>query len=311
MQEKPSAETTGANRCAALSVALDEPLAGTAAAADTWLCLEQRGPWGRDALTQSRLDSELGAALAARTDSGGVRVQLIRRPGGHSGADDDGPRRVYLAHTHPGASWLRTAELADPSELLDLDFDRLAAGRHDGWGSAVTEPVLLICTNGKRDQCCAIQGRALIDELAGRHDGMVWETTHTGGHRFAPAAVLLPSGYTYGRLDARHTDAILSAACAGKVVTDHCRGRSCWGGAGQAAELAVRGHTGEYLTEALWVRDSSWDHETGRVRIAHQDGRHWEVAVHRRDLEPPRPNSCGKSAVRPTAWIAGDIFDVP
>ncbi|MDR7301020.1 sucrase ferredoxin [Haloactinomyces albus] len=308
---KCSTETTGASRCAALSVALGEPLAGTAAAADTWLCLEQHGPWGRDALTQSHLDAELGAALAERADSSGVRVQLIRRPGRHPDAGDGGSRRIYLAHTRPGASWLRTAESTDPSELLALDFDRLADGKHDHWGDAVTDPVLLVCTNGKRDQCCAVRGRALIEELAGRHDGALWETTHTGGHRFAPAAVLLPSGYTYGRLDARHADAVLSAACADKVVTDHCRGRSCWDGAGQAAELAVREHAGEYLADALWVRDPAPSEAEGRVRIAHRDGRQWAVAVQRRTLDPPRPNSCGKSAIRPVTWGAGDVSELP
>ena len=29
----------------------------------------------------------------------------------------------------------------------------------------------------------------------------VWECTHLGGHRFAPTALVLPTGYSYGRLD--------------------------------------------------------------------------------------------------------------
>lgn len=307
MKEKRSAEVTGADTCAALSEALHEPLAGTAAVAETWLCLEQPGPWGRDALTQSRLDPEVGSALAERAEASGVRIQLIRRTGRHPDTHADRPRRVYLAHTRPGRSWLRTAEPVDPAELLALDFDRLAAGRHDGWGEAAAGPVLLVCTNGRRDRCCAVQGRALIGELGGRHGGAVWETTHTGGHRFAPAAVLLPSGYTYGRLNAQHAEAVLSAACAGKVVTDQCRGRSCWSGPGQVAELAVREHTGEYLTDTLSVPEQAPDAATGTVEVAHQDGRRWEVAVHQRSLDPPRPNSCGKSAVRPVAWTAGRI----
>ena len=295
-------ETTEATTCSALSEALDEPLAGTAARASSWLCLEQPGPWGRDAVLQSHLDSEVGAALSARAEAAGVRVQLIRGPGRHP--DADRPRRVYLAHTRPERSWLRTRAVNDPAELLELDFDRIARGHHDSWGEAVNDPVLLVCTNGRRDRCCAVWGRALVTELAGRYDGL-WETTHTGGHRFAPACVLLPSGYTYGRITTHQAESVLSAAFAGKIVTEGCRGRSCWSGAGQAAELAVREFTGEYLGDALSVEEPPA--ESGQVRVTHRDGRRWTVTVRSHELEPPRPSSCGKSSARPTCRTAEQV----
>ncbi|GAA0531510.1 sucrase ferredoxin [Saccharopolyspora subtropica] len=283
--------------CAGLSEAYAEPLAGTAAVAGSWLCLEQRGPWGHNALVQSHLDPGIGRTLAARGDEHGVRVQLIRPPGRHADTAAPQPRRVFLAHTGPDTGWLRSAVLTDPAELLDLDFARIAAGHHDGWGEPVAEPLLLVCTNGRRDRCCALLGRDLLTSLAGRHDGVLWESSHTGGHRFAPAAVLLPSGYTYGRLTPHATDAVLSAAAAGKVMLEHCRGRSTWTRAGQAAELAVREHIGEYLVDALRVTGE----QDGEVEITHHDGRRWQVAVRHRELNPPRPSSCGRAAVRPTA----------
>ncbi|MGW5644582.1 sucrase ferredoxin [Saccharopolyspora sp. NPDC003752] len=293
--------------CAALSETFAEPLPGTAAVADSWLCLEQRGPWGHNALVQSHLDPELGRALSARTDEHGVRIQLIRQPGRHADTGGGQPRRVFLAHTAPGTGWLRTTTVDNPADLLELDFGRIAAGHHDGWGRPVADPLLLVCTNGRRDRCCALLGRELITELAGRHDGSIWESTHTGGHRFAPAAVLLPSGYTYGRLTAPAAEAVLSAAAAGKVVLDHCRGRSSWTRAGQTAELAVREHIGEYLADALRVTAE----ENGQVTIGHQDGRSWDVAVREHELDPPRPNSCGKKAVRPTTCTAETINGRP
>ncbi|PKW14838.1 sucrase ferredoxin [Saccharopolyspora spinosa] len=289
--------------CAALSEALAEPMPGTAAVADSWLCLEQRGPWGHNALTQSHLDPELGQALSARAGQHRVRIQLIRHPGRHADTAGDQQRRVFLAHTAPGTGWLRTATITDPAELLELDFARIAAGNHDDWGQPTTEPLLLVCTNGRRDRCCALLGRELITELAGRHDGRIWESTHTGGHRFAPAAVVLPSGYTYGRLTAHTADAVLSSAAAGKVVLDHCRGRSTWSRAGQAAELALRERLGEYLADALRVTGE----EAHQVLIDHEDGRRWQVEVRERELDPPRPNSCGKTAIRPTACTVETI----
>ncbi|GAA2776093.1 sucrase ferredoxin [Saccharopolyspora taberi] len=303
MHDTPPVQET----CAALAERHREPLPGTAAVARSWLCLEQRGPWGHNALVQSHLDPDLGRALDRAAAAAGVRVQLIRRPGRHADEPSAGPRRVYLAHTGPDASWLRTADITDPADLLGLDFDGVGRGEHGGWGRPASGPVLLVCTNGRRDRCCALLGRELITDLGGRHGEAVWETTHTGGHRFAPAAVLLPSGYTYGRLRGHTADAALSAAAAGKLVLEHCRGRSTWSHAGQVAELAVREHVGEYLVNALRVTGEDGD----RVRVEHQDGRAWDVTVHQYELDPPRPNSCGKAAVRPTTHVAVSVSAPP
>lgn len=284
--------------CSALSATLGEPLRGTAAVAGAWLCLEQPGPWGHNALLQSHLDGTLGRALSRRSEASGVRVQLIRRPGRHADTLPVAPRRVYLAHTRPGTGWLREATVDDPAALLDLDFHAIASGDHGNWGQPVHHPLLLVCTNGRRDRCCAIQGRALVTGIGRRHGDGVWETSHTGGHRFAPAAVMLPSGYTYGRMDAAAADAVWSAAAAGKVVLDRCRGRSTWAQAAQAAELAVRELTHEYLADAVHVENVTGD----EVQVAHRDGRRWLVTVRPEELDPPRANSCGKTAVRPIAY---------
>ncbi len=276
---------------------------GTAAVAGTWLCLEQPGPWGHNALSQSHLDTELGRALTERAEASGVRVQLIRRPGPHADTGPGATRKVYLAHTHPAGSWLRETTLHDPAVLLGLDFAAIASGQHGGWGHPAHRPLILVCTNGRRDRCCAIHGRKLLAAIGDRHGDGVWETTHTGGHRFAPAGVVLPSGYTYGRMDPAAAEAIWSAADAGKVVLDRCRGRSTWPQPAQAAELAVRDLVHEYLVDALHVEGASTDD----IHIAHRDGRGWVVSVRREELDPPRANSCGKSAVRPVACVVDRI----
>ncbi|MFC7342237.1 sucrase ferredoxin [Saccharopolyspora griseoalba] len=292
--------TTAETTCAGLARALGEPLPGTAAVATAWLCLEQRGPWGHNALLQSHLDPDLGRELDRRASAHGVRVQLVRRPGPH--ADTGGPRQVLLGHSAPGG-WLRERTVDDPAELLGLDFARIAAGRHDGWGEPA-DPVLLVCTNGRRDRCCAVLGRELVERVGEHRREAIWETTHTGGHRFAPAAVLLPTGYTYGRLTSHQVDSALAAAAAGKVSLDGLRGRSAWSRAGQAAEIAVRRELGEDHADALEVGAASETDEHTEVEVHHRDGRCWRVAVRAEELDPPRANSCGKDAVRPFALRA-------
>ncbi|PRY35849.1 sucrase ferredoxin [Umezawaea tangerina] len=292
-------------RCSAFSAVLAEPQAGTAATAKAWVCLEQPGPWGPDALLESHLDAALGAELIRRSKGTGVRVLLIRRPGMHADRHVPQRRRVYLAGCAPGASWLERADVASPEELLELDFAALGAGRSTGFGTPVPGPLLLVCTNGRRDVCCALYGRPVVAELAARHGDAVWECTHTGGHRFSPTGVLLPSGYLYGRVDAEFGEELLTTADA--VVARRCRGRSYWSKAGQAAEVAVRDLIGE-RDDVLEVDPEQRRDEGGwTVPVRHRDGREWRVGVAERALPPARPTSCGKEPAIPTALVVTSV----
>lgn len=277
--------------CTTASDELAEPLSATAATATTWLLLEQPGPWGAKALTQSHLEPELGAALERATAATGTRVALIRRPGRHT--DRQGSRRALIAHTHPGSTWIRQAELDDPASLLALDFAALGAGDHQNFGRPYgTEPLVLVCTNGKRDRCCAVLGRPLAAELAAE-GGDVWEVTHLGGHRFAPTLMVLPHGYAYGRADAVTVKSVTTALAQGQVSTERCRGRSTWERPGQAAELAVRALTGEDCADALVVSGSDTHENASAVTVTHVDGRAWRVNVLVSSEAPPAPASCG------------------
>lgn len=286
--------------CATASRDLDEPLAGTAATARTWLLLEQPGPWGAKALRSSHLDPEVGRALEKAAEGTGVRVALIRRPGRHADAHAPARRQVYVAHTVPGRTWLRGAVTEDPRRLLDLDLTALGAGDHGDFGTAHTgAPLALVCTNGKRDRCCALLGRPLAAELAESGEAGVWEITHLGGHRFSPTLLVLPHGYAYGRMRAAGVKEIIDAAHAGRVVTEGCRGNSAWERPGQAAELAVRTATGEDAAGALSVTRTDGTAPLWEVTVAHTDGRRWRVTVARGASVPPRPESCGAALASP------------
>nr|WP_237554607.1 sucrase ferredoxin [Streptomyces sp. SID4948] len=280
---------------------MGEPVGGTAPVARTWLMIEQPGPWGAKALRASSLDPAVGRELDRLAAGTGVRIALIRRPGRHADPHRPTPHRVLLAHTAPRNPWMRTATVTDPGELTALDFPALGAGSHGDFGVPYRGPAVgLVCTNGKRDRCCAVYGRPLAAELAASGDSDIWEITHLGGHRFAPTMLVLPHGYTYGRVDGHHAKDILLAAGAGRVVRDGCRGRSAWERPGQAAELAVRELTGEEAAGALTVAGTDEDGpDRWTVLVTHTDGRAWQVAVARRPALPPRPESCGAALGTP------------
>ncbi len=298
-----------AERCSALSEAAGEQLIGSAPRAAGWVALEQNGPWGAKAFTASHLDPGIGAALETAATMAGVRPSLIRRPGPHADEHRAERHRVLVASSLPGRTWLLSAGVADPAELLTLDWRAVADGDLDGTRASLpaltpTDAAhLLVCTNGTRDVCCAVTGRPVAAAAAAAHPGRVGEATHTSGHRFAPTAVLLPHGTLHGRLDGVGAARILTEAASGRTVLTGLRGRSAWSPAGQVAELVVREETGELGLDALQVSPSG----DGWV-VRHHDGRSWGVTV---GSEPvagvERPESCGKAALVMNRWTAHDV----
>ncbi len=297
--------------CSQGALAAGEQLVGSAPVARAWVALEQDGPWGAKAFTASHLDPGLGRGLEAAAAAVGVRPSLIRRPGRHADppAHAVDPRHVLVAHTDPADTWLLEGTVARPEELLGLDWAALGAGDREAVRRSL--PVLapserqhlLVCTNGRRDVCCAVQGRPVALGLSARRPEAVWEVTHTSGHRFAPTAVLLPAGTLHGWLDVDAADRLLDAAARGETVLEGSRGRSTWPAPGQVAELAVRAEVGEAALGALRVGTVA---ETGdhawTVRVEHVDGRGWDVEVASSADGTARAESCGKDAVPLRRW---------
>jgi hypothetical protein len=287
--------------CSATSLAAGEPLAGSAPYAVGWVCLEQNGPWGAKAWTSSHLDPGLGAAIESAASAHDVRPALIRRPGRHADPGTARARRVLVAHSRPGATWMLAATIDSPDALLALDFAAVASGDRDAAvrslpALAPAEPQLLVCTNGTRDTCCARLGRPVAAAAAVHHPEQVWEVTHTSGHRFAPTTVLLPSGSLHGRvLDAT---ALLAAESAGELVVAGYRGRSVWPAEAQVAEDHVRTTCGLTGLDDLTVAAAGADWQ-----VSHRDGRTWQVAL-KAYVEGERPESCGKESKPVTRYAA-------
>ncbi|MGJ3509574.1 sucrase ferredoxin [Enemella sp. A6] len=297
-----------AESCSMLHEGARVPAVGTAARAVAWVALEQNGAWGRLAPTQSHLDPELGATLEDRAARIGARIALLRNPGQHADVAEE-PRRVYLAGGLDATPWMLTGSIDDPARLLDFDWALLTAPTPDGLLAALpelsvaTEPVLLVCTNGKRDLCCALRGRPVALAAAEQRPGMVWETNHTGGHRFAPTGVMLPWGLTLARLDPQLAVLAIDAArreeFAPALLNDtHNRGLSGLAPIAQSAEHYIRQLVGELR---LGVFRTQVRHD-GLVEVARPGGHTWLVQVEERGNWPDLPASCGKDPVAVSDW---------
>ena len=327
-------------RCSAGSLAADEPLAGTAPVAQSWIIIEQPGPWGRQALTDSRLDAELGAALKVASADSGTTVLLARHPdrlerdlhGGEQGQDqplehgEGSVRNIWVAHTAPGDTRMRHGVTRDLSQMGSWDLSAIAHGSLPPFGVSVKEPVLFVCTHSGRDQCCAVLGRSLLsavlDRLPPDERATVWEVSHIGGHRFAPTALSLPSGAVYGRLEVDDVLRIRDDDARRIVSTHNYRGRTAFPQPLQVAEIAVRDVAGvldrdvlDVLTirdgRAIPVKPSGELPETTalQVEVRHVDGRAWQVTVNRESLPTSRAESCGGEPLDALVWRASGVSE--
>jgi hypothetical protein len=278
--------------CAVTARAGSEELAGTAPVATGWMLVEQPGSWGPRALRESELDDEVAAALELAVAETPVRVQLVRRPGrrGHHGRPL--VRTVVLAHTGT-RPWAEVVELTDDAALAAIDPTVTLSARPPGIGLPVRLPLLLVCTHGRRDRCCATHGRPIVDALAALHQDQVWEVSHIGGHRFAGNLVVLPDGLVYGGLDVPRALRTVDLHLAGRLELSHARGRSGQDRAVQAAELALRREIGEDHLDALEALEHAPRREDGAmVGLRHVDGRRWRVEVAFEPTHRPRLLSC-------------------
>ena len=302
-------------RCSHQWRASSHPAAGTAPLARFWVAVEQPGAWGRSALTQSGLDPELGARLEDAVGAHGGKVVLIRRPDEKAGQRSD-LRTVLLAGNFLRAPWLGRrdvpqAELAGVLDEVIGNLPELADATRPPDGFRPAPPVLLLCTNGKRDRCCAIEARP-VAEAATRDVGAarVWESSHLNGHRFAPTAVVLPTGQMFGWLTETLALDALAEAGSGRLVLPgerHERGRTGLPRPLQAVDVALRTAIGETDPTALsYDGDVSgdaadWVNRRADVWANHRDGRSWLYRVTAREARP-MPESCGKHPVPVADW---------
>src|SRR5207342_2614377 len=119
------------------------------------------------------------------------------------------------------------------------------------------------CTNGQRDVCCARFGLPTYAALREHVGERVWQTTHVGGHRFAPNVLTLPQAALYGRVQPGDVEEFVAAVENDRLATRWLRGRTRYAPEIQAAEAALIAlgvdTTGEVSTQAL---------ADGAVRVA-------------------------------------------
>ena len=277
-------------RCADSARMRGAPLHASAVRYRRFLLLEVPGPWGSSALEGKHLDASVARQLAAAAAAADTHVLLIRRPGRHPSAGSVTRRDAMawaFADTASGTERVLWGAWRDPADLLSLDLTADIPGEANAAGA---QRLALVCTNGKRDQCCAIRGRPVAAAVAAVTDWDTWECSHLGGHRFAANIMLLPTGDMFGWLDPESAVEVLRRFDAGQFMLSNYRGRAGQPVPVQAALHVAAVRLGEFRRDAIWVssvRPAPAGSDAGRPEHPAEDPDLWEVEViHRTEHSP-------------------------
>jgi hypothetical protein len=270
--------------CAERAEALGEDLSGSAPSERGVLVIEQSGPWGRDAVTESGL-RPLAADLTAHAAAGGLRIQVVRKATRRYAAERPA---AWVAGFVPGARFLERLDVDAPGDLLALP---LSAEAPSGHGTLEDELLALCCTHSTRDPCCARRGLPLHRGLVGA--GLrTWHASHLGGHRFAATMAALPLGVWLGRVPAEEAGAVAALLQEGRLPLAYVRGVAGQPPAVQAADVAVRRHAG--LDRLDDLRCVAFEDDVARFEAA--SGEAFAVRVRHVPTGTVRAVSCGPDA---------------
>ena len=209
------------------------------------MLLEHPGPWPVDAVAGSGIDPAVLLALQEAAARSASRILLVRRPGR---INRMAARRWIVAGPNLGwiaGPWREDRDLTAAAEALVAD---------PAQAGGITEPIMLVCTHGVHDTCCAIRGRPVASALAAEWPGQVWECSHVGGDRFAPNVVVLPDGFYYGNLDPESAVETVRRHLAGAVEPGQLRGVARFPPPVQAAVVAAYGRLGPLAPNAISVQ---------------------------------------------------------
>ncbi|MFJ6753362.1 MULTISPECIES: sucrase ferredoxin [unclassified Streptomyces] len=262
-----------------------DSIVGTAPHGSVWILIEYRGGWPPNGFDGLNLEPGTKALVFSAAQAVRARVLLVRR---HGRSRLEGPGRwAVLRYESSGAyrqqwgTWSRDEDLAQIVGAL---------GTH---GELGRPPVVLVCTHGQHDTCCAVRGRPVGRVLSERWPELVWECTHVGGDRFAANVVLVPDGVYYGGLDAGSSLTTVEEHLAGRIHADRLRGYTDLFPPQQAAVAGVLRRFGPAGRHDYAVVDTFRDSDRWRIRLSGRPPRPTAIDVEvRAHRTPPCRLTC-------------------
>jgi (2Fe-2S) ferredoxin len=182
--------------------------------------------------------------------------------------------RPLTAHYQSADERLSQNDVVMLASRTKVDFVRLDEQAPGVSGKPLTEAptvVLAVCTDGKKDACCAKFGHPLFNDLiaatGNNPDVVVVEASHLGGCRFAPTLLSVCSGNMYGHIEHQDIPRIIAAEQASTAEPRSFRGNiyatelECW-----AMQICVERYG--FLPDISQINSERLDDNRYRIRVA-------------------------------------------
>jgi hypothetical protein len=244
----------------------------------------------------ARLPEGVGRALRDLERRTRARVLLIRSL--HRGAR---LHDVACFAVDTADAWVGQTTLASIAEASALDPRQRAP-----FGSS-DRPLIVVCTHGRRDPCCAERGRPLAQATSAQFPDLTWESTHVGGDRFAGNLVAFPHGLYFGHVGSDEGPNLVRAYRDGRIAALHrYRGRSSDPFHVQAAEVTLRAELDLDRIDDVRRERANVDGDRATVTFATPRGTH-VVELQRSWGGPTRLTCHSERDEKPPVWTPVEI----
>ncbi len=202
MTVSAASEPLAVSQCSAWARAEQLDPGGTAAAFEVLVLVERPLPWPPDIAEAPDL-AAVASAVATAAGTRSWRMQAVVPVGDEVRPD----RRRILCYRRTGdhfTGFVGVEVDVAPPDIAEAAADLVVGdgGIADRGARSIRVRDVLVCGHGARDRCCGSLGTRLALSASDLGERVrLWRTSHTGGHRFAPTAMVLPSGDVWGYLD--------------------------------------------------------------------------------------------------------------
>jgi hypothetical protein len=239
--------------CSLVSQANKEDPIGTADTCDHWLIMEIPQPWSKEIYQENSTIKSLTSLFQELICKHEIKLRPIFIAPDREYSDPGFTRLFYYYRPAKLFSQFEKQEFVVPQSkttalvraifkhLMQQPNDLSEFVQYQQQTSHIRE--LMICTHTKEDLACGRFGTPIYRQLrkeyapASHKNLRVWQTTHFGGHKFAPTLIDLPQGCLWGHLEPDVLDLLVHRNDSALGLRKYYRG---WTGLGEIEQIAER-----------------------------------------------------------------------
>ena len=225
-QQTDQLPPTDCRFCSLVSKTNGEDPIGTAGTCDYWLIMEVPQPWSQDIFRENSIIKQLISLFQELIVKHEVKLRPMLIAPDREYFYPGFTRVLYYYRPAKLFSQFEKQEFVVPegkatalltailNQLIQQPNDLSKFQQYQQQTSHIRE--LMVCTHAQFDLACGRFGtplyRRLRKEYAPASNGKlrVWQTTHFGGHQFAPTLVDLPQGCLWGYLEPEVLDLLVN-----------------------------------------------------------------------------------------------------